>query len=535
MGTGGGAARGWATMRVALPLDLSRRGAAQLFRDHPAGLAVVAALAVAGATLAHDRLFHAVGIVAGEAKPAEAGHEEPRPPGFDPATMVALAEPKFAAAEIRVEAARTAEVGREVAVAGRIEADPNRRIEVRPQAPGVVRTVPALPGTKVKAGDVLVVLESAEVAAARLLIRERQRALATARAEATFKAQVADNTETMIARLRQGASAQDLAKQFADKLVGTSRGMLIAAWTEVELAEHEFHKQDDLRKQNIVGEHPVFVAQHTLEGANERFRAVLEQARFDVTQADRIARQAVRNAEGMVVEAAERLRVLGVAVEDAPLLAEAPGDSAAPADSAELASCPILAPIDGVVVTTTTTRSRRVDVLDPLFVVADLSRVHAVANVPESDFAALAGLAGGAVRLTAEAAYPGRSFDARMLYAGAEVDPATRTVRLVAEVDNPDGLLRLGMFARIALDSRAVDRVTVVPPGALVDFDGVPAVFRPDPKEPRTFARRPVKLGRSTPEGQVIAEGLKPGDPVVVAGAFLLKSELILQNDTEEE
>ena len=524
-------------MRVALPVGLPRMGIVSLIQDHALGLTVVAAVAVTGATLAHDRLFHggpsaAMSELAGREPPTG----DARSAGLDPTTTVSLAEGKFAAAEIKVDAARAVELAREVAVAGRIEADPNRRIEVRPRTPGVVRTVPTAPGTRVKAGDVLAVLESAEVASARLLVRERQRALATARVEATWKAKVADNAETMIGRLRQGASARDLAAQFADKVVGTARGTLIAAWAELELATHEFEKQFDLRKQNIVGEHPVFVAEHTREGAQAKFEAALEQVRFDVTQQDRVARQAVRDAEGMVVDAAERLRVLGIVEDVGTLLAEAPPDAIAQApDPAELAAYPILAPIDGTVVTTATTRSQRVDVANLLFVVADLSRVHAVANVPESEFAALATLGGGGVRLTAEAAYPGRIFAAQMLYAGAEVDPSTRTVRLVAEVDNPEGLLRLGMFARMALDSRTVETATVVPPGAVVDFDGVPAVFRPDPRQPRTFTRRPVKLGRLTPDGQIIAEGIKPGDRLVTAGAFQLKSELILQNDTEEE
>lgn len=519
-------------MRLALPVG----GVAQLVRDHALGLSMVAAVSVTAATLAHDRLFHGAPR---SAATTEKGVEEgagDKPSGLDPTTTVALAEGKFAAAGIQVAAARSVEVVREVAVAGRIEADPNRRIEVRPKAPGVVRTVPTPPGARVKAGDVLVILESAEVASARLLIRERQRALATARVESTWKAKIADNTETMIGRLRQGASARELAAQFADRVVGTSRGTLIAAWAELELATHEFDKQFNLQKKNIVGEHPVFVAEHTREGAQAKFEAALEQVRFDVAQQDRVARQAVRDAEGMVVDAAERLRVLGIAEDLGALLADSPPETVAAApDPAELAAYPILAPIDGVVLTTATTRSRRVDVADLLCVVADLGRVHAVANVPESDFAALATLGGGAVRLTAEAAYPGRTFEARMLYTGAEVDPATRTVRLVAEVANPDDLLRLGMFARIALDSRAVETATVVPPGAVVDLDGLPVVFRPDPKQPRTYTRHPVKLGRPTPEGQVVAEGVRPGDRVVVAGAFLLKSELILQNDTEED
>ena len=33
------------------------------------------------------------------------------------------------------------------------------------------------------------------------------------------------------------------------------------------------------------------------------------------------------------------------------------------------------------------------------------------------------------------------------------VDPTTRTVPILAETDNPDDLLKLGMFVRIVLDS----------------------------------------------------------------------------------
>jgi multidrug efflux pump subunit AcrA (membrane-fusion protein) len=156
-----------------------------------------------------------------------------------------------------------------------------------------------------------------------------------------------------------------------------------------------------------------------------------------------------------------------------------------------------------------------------------------VANVPESDFATLPSLGGGTVRLTATA-YPNRHFEARMLYSGAEVDPVTRTVRLVAETENPDGLLKLGMFARIVLDTATTEKAPTVPLGSVVEMEGKPAVFVPGEGE-RTFVIRPVKLGREALGRQVIAEGLKPGDRVVVAGAFLLKSELILQNETEEE
>ena len=528
-------------MRLAIPADFARLNVLKRVQDHAWGLGLVAvtsvALTASVATLAHDQLFHA-GPRAATQSSAEAAAVEPAtaamPTSFDSTTTVVLAEGKFQSADIQTGAATVEKVAREVAVAGRVEADPNRRVVIHPKAPGVVRTLPVQPGTKVKAGDVLVILDSAEVATARLSVRERQRALSTARAEAAWKSAIAANTEAMIALLGKGASARDVTTEFADKLVGTSRGTLVSAWAELEMASHELDKQSSLNKQNIVGEHPVFIAEHTREGAQAKFAAVLEQVRFDVAQADRVARQQARNAEEMVIDAAEHLRILGVEEDIAHLLAHPETAADLPTDFSAVASYPIVAPLDGTIVSTTATRSSRVDMTNPLFVIADLSRVYTVANVPESDFALLPNLPGGTIRLTAEA-YPGQSFNAKMLYTGAEVDPNTRTVRLVAEVDNPDDLLKLGMFARIALDANLTESATVVPPGALVDFDGVPTLFQPDPSRPRTFTRHVVKLGRATPEGQVVTSGIKPGDKIVVAGTFLLKSELILQNETDED
>lgn len=496
------------------------------------GAAAAAAVVAAIAIFAYERFFH---HDTGTAKPkgSAAAAADDSKPKHDPTTTVVLPEGKFKQAEIRCEPVRDVEMPREVGVTGRIEADPNRRVDIRPKAAGVVRTVPIQPGTKVKKGEALVVLDSPDVGSARLLVRERQRALATIRVEAAWKADIAANTRSMIEALRKGVGAEALMKQFAGKTLGASQGTLGTALTELEIAAHEQEKQTKLRAEQITGEHLLFVAQHTKEGAQARFDGTLQTVGFQVEQDDRVARQAVRNAEDMVVDAAERLRVLGVAEDIRELLAHPEKASTLPPGTEDVVAYPIVAPIDGTVVSTSAVRSQRVETTNLLFVVADLSKVYAVANVPESDFAALSGLGGGKVRVAATA-YPGRTFDSKILYAGAEVDPTTRTVRFVAETENPDDLLKLGMFAQIVLDSAATDKVPTVPAGAILEVDGKPAVFVPAKGE-RTYVIRPVKLGREALGRQVVAEGLKAGDQVVTHGAFDIKSELILQNETEEE
>ena len=518
-------------------LPSASKRSAKMVASWAIGLIVAAIAVAAAATLAHDRLFHGGGKSAGEpskeaAQVPAAGDE--KKPAHDLTTTVVLPEGKFRQAGIQVEPVQEIEMPKEVAVTGKVEADPNHRVDIRARAGGVVRTVPVLPGTKVKKGDTLVVLDSPDVGSARLKVREKQRELATVRVEAAWKTEIAANVRSMIDQFRKGVEAQALIKEFAGKSLGTSRGTLISAFADLEIAAHEQEKQTELRAQNIKGEHMLFVAQHLREGAQGKFDAALESVGFQVAQDDRIAKQMVRNAEEMVVDAAQRLRILGVAEDINDLLAHPERASALPSGSEDLVAYPVVAPFDGTVVTTSTVRSQRVEPTDTLFMLADLSKIHAVANVHESNFGLLPGLAGGKIRVTS-AAYPDRAFESRMLYIGSEVDPSTRTVRLVSETDNPDGLLKLGMAINLVLDTAATQKALTVARASIVEVEGKgPCVFVPGEGE-RTFVIRPVKLGREALGRQVVAQGLKRDDKVVAHGAFLIKSELILQNETEEE
>ena len=106
--------------------------------------------------------------------------------------------------------------------------------------------------------------------------------------------------------------------------------------------------------------------------------------------------------------------------------------------------------------------SQKAEPNDVLFTVADLSTVWVTANIPESDVASVPRIQGGAIRLTS-AAYGSRIFPAQLLSVGAMVDPQTRTVPLLAQTDNHDGLLKPGMFVRILLDSPATEKALTVP------------------------------------------------------------------------
>lgn len=455
-------------------------------------------------------------------------------PDFDPKTTVVLPEGKFKAAEIRCGPARADALATEVGVPGQISINPDRRVEIRPRVVGVVRTVAVTIGQKVKAGDLLVTLDSPDVGTARLNLRARQRELATARVEGEWKHEVAANVEAMIPLLRKNTPARQIEELFRGKPLGAFRGELLGSYADFQIAAHEEEKLTDLNKQGLMGDHPVEVSKHTREGKQARFAANLEQAQYDATQQSRVAEQGVRAAEAAVIDAAQRLRILGVDEDMAKVLAPAAlAKAGAVGEPEDVTAYPIVAPFAGTIVARSAVPSQRAEPTDALFTLADLSTVRVTANVPESQVRLLTGVGKSTIRLTA-AAFPGRTFEATIIYVGEEVDPATRTVATLAEMPNPEGLLRPGMFVRILLDTPEKVAATTVPSGAVVDIEGKAGVFRPG-KDDRTFTFVPISAGREADGRRVVESGLKPGDQVVVNGAFTLKSELVLQNETEEE
>jgi multidrug efflux pump subunit AcrA (membrane-fusion protein) len=222
--------------------------------------------------LLHDSLFHGRVLEASLSPPPTRQETTPSSGEADGPTIT-LTGVKRKVAGLRVERARMEALPSEVGVSGRIEATPERRIDVRPGVAGVVREVHVALGQVVKKGEPLATLDSAEVATARLDIRARQRDLIIARTEGDWRKTIAANVAELIPSLRKGTSAAALEKQFADRPLGSNRAVLLQAYSEYEIAAHEEEKQRDLLRQKIVGEHPAFLALHAREGAQAKYES----------------------------------------------------------------------------------------------------------------------------------------------------------------------------------------------------------------------------------------------------------------------
>jgi Cu(I)/Ag(I) efflux system membrane fusion protein len=117
-------------------------------------------------------------------------------------------------------------------------------------------------------------------------------------------------------------------------------------------------------------------------------------------------------------------------------------------------------------------------------------------------------------------------FEGTVSYVYPTLKAETRTVPVRVELANPGGLLKPGMFAALELAS-ASTKVLAVPQSAVID-SGVRRVVLVqsgnDAKAGR-FEPREVKLGRRGDDYVEVLEGVKEGEPVVVAANFLLDAE----------
>jgi cobalt-zinc-cadmium efflux system membrane fusion protein len=184
----------------------------------------------------------------------------------------------------------------------------------------------------------------------------------------------------------------------------------------------------------------------------------------------------------------------------------------------------VTAPLAGVVLERNVSPGLLVEEEASLFLVADLSRVWAVADVYEKDLGQVQEKGDAEVRTEA---YPEQVFTGRIALVELALDEAARAAHVRVGLENSSGRLRPGMFVTVAVPLRGAFEVeaTAVPAGAIQSISGLPAVFVQ--KEPGRFELRPVDTGRGAHGMVEIRRGLREGELVVAEGAFLLKSELL--------
>ena len=251
--------------------------------------------------------------------------------------------------------------------------------------------------------------------------------------------------------------------------------------------------------------------------------------RDQVRQAEATLAQARANLENarLAAERSQRLLERGIAsrkeVEDSQTqlavtrAALSQAEAALSAARAQLGRATIRAPFAGTVVRRFLGVGDQVDGTgtQPVVEVANINVLELLASVPGSRL--------NQIRTNNAFAFetpnvPGAKFSARVVAVLPAVDPATNNGTARIHIDNPQHLLKLGMFLSVNLPLKAAAGRLLLPRQAIYpDESGEPHVYRVTGNQAEAVA---VKLGAQSNDRVEVLEGVQDGDVVVLSGGY---------------
>ncbi|HVW22014.1 MAG TPA: efflux RND transporter periplasmic adaptor subunit [Opitutaceae bacterium] len=165
---------------------------------------------------------------------------------------------------------------------------------------------------------------------------------------------------------------------------------------------------------------------------------------------------------------------------------------------------------------------------DAIVSLQSLDPIYADFYLPQQDLARVA--KGQEVRLDGDGV-PGGTAAGKVTAINPDVDSQTRNVRVEATVENPSEQMRPGMFVHVRLLLPDKQRVLAIPATAVLYAPYGNSVFvvseGKDPmsgKPAKVIHQQFVRLGETRGDFVAVTEGLSPGDEVVSAGVFKLRS-----------
>ena len=277
---------------------------------------------------------------------------------------------------------------------------------------------------------------------------------------------------------------------------------------------------DDLQQKELVRQAEAAIRVTVAEKSTQDLRVIAARREHDRQQ--NLATKGVGTAQQL--EAAESK--LSIAEAESRLAASkvAQAETELEQSRLELAERRIESPLDGQVA------SRTVQVGDlaksdvGLLRIVDLSTVRTAVHVGESDYRQLREGQPAEVRVDT---YPD-PFPGRVVRLAPVLDPETRTAVVYIAVENPDGLLKPGMHARVRVVLDRHEQATAVPLASVVETPEGSTVFVLADDGGRV-SQVSVRLGLADRAMVEVLRGVDPSDRVVTLGSHLVRDGQVVE------
>ncbi|HTF18792.1 MAG TPA: efflux RND transporter periplasmic adaptor subunit [Chryseolinea sp.] len=179
----------------------------------------------------------------------------------------------------------------------------------------------------------------------------------------------------------------------------------------------------------------------------------------------------------------------------------------------------VVAPISGFVISKRINQNEQLpsDLAEPLFSIAEINEVWALANVTESDISTIKLGVDAAVRTLA---FPDHIFHGKIDKIFNAIDPETRSIKARVKIPNPDFKLKPEMNCTVAVHYTESDSLPAVSTSAVI-FDKSKnwvMVF----KDKHNIETRLVNVYRQLGDVTYISSGVSPGETVITKNSLLI-------------
>ncbi|TET36520.1 MAG: efflux RND transporter periplasmic adaptor subunit [Planctomycetota bacterium] len=404
----------------------------------------------------------------------------------------------------------------EISLPGEIVANADRVAHIVPQVPGIVSKVFKTVGDKVKAGEVLAFLESAQLGEARVAYLAKLLDLELVKIDLERARAIHDNMRMLLNALKKEPTLVEI-RGFNYKEIDENYNTLISTYAEFKLARKTYEREKELHEKKISSEEDFLAAENGFEKAEAAYIGTRDSIRFAVVRSLQEATRLVKKAEFEAKAAEEGLVIFGLARADIAHLQE---DRRLEAHGEHLTQVALKAPIAGVVTDRHMTLGERVTDETDVFTIVDLSTVWVNLSVFQRDLDSVR----KNQKVTIRAQYSDERASGVISMITPFVSESTRTATARIVISN-DGRWRPGTFVTGNISISEENLGLIVPKKAVQTFEGKKVIFIEE--GPGVFEMATVQTGRSDSLNIEITSGLESGARYVAKGAFELKAKIL--------
>ena len=355
---------------------------------------------------------------------------------------------------------------------GEVQAAETQSFDVNPPVSGVVQSVYAKQGDAVKKGQVLALVHSIEVAT-------------------TLTQLLNDRTRI------QGEITRSKTEIGSDITLQTN---------EVQLAKTSYDRESELFKEGISARKSLQEAKNAYESAQVKLATLQQRLKQEVALLQSQLKMTIESAE-------DQLEIMGIGK---PEIEKSLQTNHVTAD------LPIVAPVSGAITQRDITLGERVDPAKNVFSIVNLNPIWVMVDIFQEQIPNVK--QGQEVVITTPSQ---QTLRGKISSVGTVVDDATKTLHVRIVTENPEGILRPGMFVQAQIVVGSKDKQTLIlPASAVVKDDGKRFVYT---KSDNSFKPVEVKTGLEVAGEIEVLSGITLSDQVVLRGAQQLKAESALR------